>query len=112
MQNNKCFKCGGSEFAGGMNGSMKDPSIQIEWYKREAACEKAASKTSFKKQKMLHDFIFSDIMLNKRRGSFGLTKVPVFPMKIFVATIRSMISFTLTGTMAPFSLVEEELSDL
>ena len=39
MQNNKCFKCGGSEFAGGMNGSMKYPLYQIEWYKREAACE-------------------------------------------------------------------------
>ena len=44
---------------------MKDPSFQIEFYKREAACEKAASKTLIKKQTMLHDFIFSNIMLNK-----------------------------------------------
>ena len=49
--------------------------------------------------KMLHDFIFSDINCSIRRASFGVTKVPVFPVKIFSATIRSMTSFTLTGTI-------------
>jgi hypothetical protein len=74
---------------------MKDASIQIELYKREAACEKTASKTLTKKQRC-YTTSYLVTLCSTRRASFGLTKVPVFPAEIFVAIIRTMTSFTLT----------------
>ena len=47
---------------------------------------------------------YSVTLCSIRRASFALTKVPVSPAKIFSVTIRSITSFTLTGSIGLIGL--------